>query len=83
MGDLVMIKKRVLIIYLFFTPILFFIGLRLLHIIIGSPESIKYEIIEALICGYGASLGFWMLYRKVNKQKNKWRRLYAENRGKR
>jgi hypothetical protein len=41
------------------------------RLISGNPEeSLKSEIIGALLCGYGASLGLWFSFRKLYKWKN-------------
>ena len=63
-------RKKIFFILLFFTPILFFLGLRLLRYLIGSDiqESLKMEIIGSIICGYGVSLGLWYHYRRANKK---------------
>ena len=62
-------KKNILVILLFSTPIIFFLANRILQILIGNDNQdyLKYEIIGSIICGYSASLGFWLLYRKIKK----------------
>jgi hypothetical protein len=64
-------RKKIFITLLFFIPVLFFFGMRLLRIITGNSESFESEIIGALLCGYGGSWGLWRLYRKANKGKKK------------
>jgi hypothetical protein len=63
-------SKKLLILLLACTPILFFFGYHFLQMIIApeSAESIKSEIIGSVICGYAISFGIWNLYRKVNKK---------------
>jgi hypothetical protein len=64
-------RKKIFMTLLFVTPVFFFFGIRLLDVIIGrdNQESLTGEIIGALLCGYGGSLGLWYLYRKANKGK--------------
>lgn len=61
-GNLLM-KKEIFIILLFLAPLLFFFWYRSLQIIVGNDnqEPVKYEIIGALMCGFGVSLGLWNL----------------------
>jgi hypothetical protein len=68
MGGILM-KRKIFIILLFLTPILFFLGMRLLHLIFppDRPESLKSELTLALMSGYGASIGLWFLFRKAGK----------------
>jgi hypothetical protein len=65
-------KRKIFIILLFASPVFFFFGHRLLHVIFPpeGTESFKYEIIKAIMCGYGASLGLWCLDRKSRKEKD-------------
>jgi hypothetical protein len=67
----ILMKRKLFIILLFVSPIFFFLGHRLLHVIFPPErsESLKYEIIGAIVCGYGASFGLWSLDRKSRKEK--------------
>lgn len=69
----VLIVLIVLIVLLFSTPIIFFFANRVVQFVFGSnnQESLTAEIIGAVMCGYGASLAFWLLYKKVNKKESK------------
>jgi hypothetical protein len=67
-------KNKTLVLFILFsTPILFFIGNRLLQMFFPPeiPESLKNEIISAVMCGYGASIGLWFLFRKAYKNQKK------------
>jgi hypothetical protein len=63
-------KRKIFVILLFLTPVLFFCGHRLVKMVFppDNLESLKMEIIGALMCGYGASLGLWYLDRKVSQK---------------
>jgi hypothetical protein len=65
-------KRKIFIILLFVSPIFFFFGHRLMRMIFTPEriESLKDEVILALMCGYGASLGLWFLDRKSRKEKD-------------
>jgi H+/Cl- antiporter ClcA len=64
-------REKLFIILLACTPIFFFFIYHFLLKIVApeSAESIKSEIIGAVICGYAISFGLWNLYRKDNKNK--------------
>lgn len=51
---------------LFLTPIPFFL---LNYLFFGnSAESLRAGVIGAILSGYGASIGLWLLYRKRAKE---------------
>jgi hypothetical protein len=62
-------KKKTFLILLFVIPILFFGMYHFLLIITGSPESLKYEMIGAILCGGAISIGLWNLYGKSRGRK--------------
>jgi hypothetical protein len=64
--------KKIRLILLCTTPVLFFFGMRFMRMIFSTEgsESLKSEIIGAIIVGYGASLGLWYLDRKNRKEKD-------------
>jgi hypothetical protein len=66
-------RNKLLISLLLTTPILFFWGHRFLQMIFPpeNPESFISELIGAVMSGYGGSIGFWMLYRKVSKNQER------------
>ncbi|MDR2813714.1 MAG: hypothetical protein LBB79_03535 [Prevotellaceae bacterium] len=63
------LQKYIFIILLFLTPLFFFFGFRFFQIIgwSDSQEPVKDEIVRALVCGIGASLGLWPLWYQVRK----------------
>jgi hypothetical protein len=65
-------RKKIFLILLCITPVLFFFGMRLMRMIFSTEEteSLKSEIIWAIIIGYGASLMLWNLERKIRKGKD-------------
>jgi hypothetical protein len=70
-GRDILIKRKILII-LFITPVLYFFGIRLERMIfqMERTESLKSEIITAIIFGCTMSLYFWYLDRKSRKEKD-------------
>jgi hypothetical protein len=64
-------KRKIFIILLFVIPVLYFFGMRLKRMIFPRErtESLKSEIIAAIIFGCAMSLYFWYLDRKVRKEK--------------
>jgi hypothetical protein len=64
-------KRKIFIILLFVIPVLYFFGMRLSRMIFQTErtESLKSEIIGAIIIGYTMSLYFWYLDRKSRKEK--------------
>ena len=65
------LRKVLLFILLIATPLLFFIGLRLINYVIGieNNESLKSEVITSVFCGYAVSLGFWFNFLRKSKKK--------------
>jgi hypothetical protein len=64
-------KRKIFIILLFVNPILYFFGLRFMQMIFSTDrtESLKSEIIIAMIIGYTISFALWYLDRKSRKEK--------------
>jgi hypothetical protein len=70
MGDISM-KRKIGLILLFVSPVLYFFGIRFVRMIFQTErtESLKSEIITAIIIGYTISLALWYLDRKSRKEK--------------
>lgn len=50
---------------LFLTPIPFFL---LNYLIFDKNAELKNMVIGAILCGYGGSIGLWLLYKKRAKK---------------
>lgn len=59
-------KDKLFIICLFLTPIPFF--LLNYFIFNHNNDSLMGGIIGAILCGYGGSIGIWLLYKKRKKE---------------
>ena len=61
---------RVMYVLMFFSPVMFFFGLRFLHYIFGREvqDTLKIEIIQSVMCAYAGCFGVWLLNRKLRKQ---------------
>ena len=67
-----MMKKKLFFVLMFISPVLFFFGLRFFNYIIGREyqETLKQEIIGAVMCAYTGCIGIWLLYRKQRKARD-------------
>lgn len=63
-------RKKIFLIQLFISPVFYFFGFRLIRMIFPpeETESLKSEIIWAIIIGYSTSLALWNLHRKSKKK---------------
>ena len=63
-------SDRVRYVFMFFSPVMFFFGLRFLHYIFGREvqDTLKMEIIQSVMCAYAGCFGILRLQRKLRKQ---------------